>query len=273
MRTARFIAHKNWIVTGCDDLTVRVFHVDTSALVASFKAHDDYVRYIDVHPTKSFILTSGDDKTIKLWDWDREWTCVQVFEGHEHYVMQAKFNPKDPNAIVSASLDRSVRVWSLTGKPTLELKGHDHGVNCVDFFEGAADGKSYVVSGSDDCTVKVWDLAAGAVVKTLVGHTKNVSAVIKHPLLPLIVTASEDDTVRTWDATTFRAESVLSFDLCRAWCLSASPHSRSVAIGYDHGSVVTDLDAASVGRASGSDGSDSVAIRSATVADPRPARL
>ena len=28
---------------------------------------------------------------IKLWDWDKKWTCTQVFEGHTHYVMQVGY--------------------------------------------------------------------------------------------------------------------------------------------------------------------------------------
>ena len=52
----------------------------------------------------------SDDMTIKLWDWDRKWTCSQVFEGHTHYVMQVVFNPKDNNQFASGSLDRTIKV-------------------------------------------------------------------------------------------------------------------------------------------------------------------
>ena len=51
-----------------------------------------------------------DDMLIKLWDWDKKWTCTQVFEGHTHYVMQIVINPKDNNTFASASLDRTVKV-------------------------------------------------------------------------------------------------------------------------------------------------------------------
>lgn len=103
------------------------------------------------------------------------WNCVQVFEGHSHYVMQVSFNPKDTNTFASASLDRTIKVreaglslprapivypkqplisdilcvridrlnacvgqvWSL-GQPTpnFTLEGHEKGVNCVDYFNG-----------------------------------------------------------------------------------------------------------------------------------------
>ena len=51
-----------------------------------------------------------DDMLIKLWDWEKKWTCTQVFEGHTHYVMQIVINPKDNNTFASASLDRTVKV-------------------------------------------------------------------------------------------------------------------------------------------------------------------
>jgi len=54
-----------------------------------------------------------DDMTIKLWDWEKKWTCTQVFEGHLHYVMQIRINPKDNNTFASASLDKTVKVGTL----------------------------------------------------------------------------------------------------------------------------------------------------------------
>lgn len=64
---------------------------------------------------------------IKLWDWERKWSCVQVFEGHSHYVMDVVFNPKDSNQFASASLDRTVKVsntHTLTQTDTQNLTRH-----------------------------------------------------------------------------------------------------------------------------------------------------
>lgn len=51
-----------------------------------------------------------DDKTIKLWDWDAQWTLKQTFEGHNHYVMQIAINPKENQVFASASLDGTIKV-------------------------------------------------------------------------------------------------------------------------------------------------------------------
>ena len=49
-----------------------------------------------MHPSQPLILTTSDDMTIRLWDWDMNWTNKMTFEGHSHYVMMVAFNPKVP---------------------------------------------------------------------------------------------------------------------------------------------------------------------------------
>ena len=138
-------------------MQIRVFNYNTLERLASFEAHSDYVRCIAIHPSQPFILTSSDDMTIKLWNWDKAWACQQVFEGHTHYVMQIIVNPKDNNTFASASLDRTVKVWQLGGSttPNFTLEGHEKGVNCVDYYYGGD--KPYLISGADDRLVKIWD--------------------------------------------------------------------------------------------------------------------
>ena len=78
VRAGKFIARKNWVVTGSDDMQLRVFNYNTHEKVAAFEAHSDYIRSIAIHPTQPFVLTSSDDMLIKLWDWDRGWKNIQV---------------------------------------------------------------------------------------------------------------------------------------------------------------------------------------------------
>ena len=90
MRTAKFVARKQWVVAGADDMAVRVYNYNTMDKVKQFEAHGDYIRHVAAHPTAPLLLTCSDDMLIKLWDWERGWACAQVFEGHSHYVMQVR---------------------------------------------------------------------------------------------------------------------------------------------------------------------------------------
>lgn len=59
VRTAKFVVRKSWVVTGSDDMNVRVFNYNTLEKVTAFEAHTDYIRAIIVHPTHPYILTSS----------------------------------------------------------------------------------------------------------------------------------------------------------------------------------------------------------------------
>ena len=172
VRTAKWCLRKQWIVCGSDDMFIRVYNYNTSELIKAFEAHADYIRSVCVHPTQPFVLSCSDDMLIKLWSWEKDWDCMQIFEGHSHYVMQACFNPKDTNTFASASLDRTVKVWSI-GQPTpnFTLEGHEKGVNCVDYFTGGD--RPYLISGADDKLVKIWDYQTKTCVQTLDGHVPN----------------------------------------------------------------------------------------------------
>lgn len=123
--------------------------------------------------------------------------------------MQLVINPKDNNTFATASLDKTIKVWQFGSQvPNFTLEGHEKGVNCVDYYHGGD--KPYLISGADDRLVKIWDYQNKTCVATLDGHSHNVSAVCFHPELPIILTGSEDSTVRIWHANTYRYELVVS---------------------------------------------------------------
>jgi len=240
VRCAKFIARKQWFIAASDDMRLRVYNYNTMEKVAEFEAHQDYIRCVEVHPTLPYILSCSDDMSIKLWDWNQDFECTQFFEGHAHYVMQTKFNPKDTNTFASASLDRSIKVWGLgSPQPHYTLEGHERGVNCIDYYPSGD--KPYILSGADDQTVKIWDYQTKSIVHCLDGHSHNVCAVLFHPKLPLIASASEDGTVRLWQSTTYRAETTLNYGMERAWALAATKESNMLACGFDEGCVVVEL--------------------------------
>lgn len=237
VRCGKFVARKNWLITGSDDNQIRVFNYNTLERVHMFEAHSDYIRCIAIHPTQSFILTSSDDMSIKLWDWDNKWSCKQVFEGHMHYVMQIVFNPKDANTFASASLDKTIKVWQLgSQQPNFTLEGHEKGVNCIDYYSGGD--KPYLISGADDRLVKIWDYQNKTCVQTLDGHAANISCVAFHPELPVILTGSEDGTIKLWHSNTYRLDTTLNYGLERVWTIACLKGSNNVALGYDEGSIM-----------------------------------
>lgn len=61
-------------------------------------------------------------------------------------------------------------------KPELVVQtGHSKGVNSVSF---SPDGR-VLATGSQDSTVKLWDVSTGAELRTLIGHSSSVSSVLQ----------------------------------------------------------------------------------------------
>jgi coatomer subunit beta' len=221
-------------------MRLRVYNYNTMEKIKDLEAHADYIRFVEIYPIMPYILSSSDDMSMKLWNWEQNWECASTFEGHAHYVMMCKFNPKDTNTFASASLDRTIKVWGLGAQqPHFSLEGHDRGVNCLDYYPGGD--KPYLLTGADDKTIKIWDYQTKACIQTLEGHSNNVCSVLFHPRLPVLVSASEDGTVRIWHATTYRAETTLNYGLERAWSIAAAKESNGLAIGYDEGTILIKL--------------------------------
>jgi len=95
---------------------------------------------------------------------------------------------------------------SQAGGQTIQIpKGHTGSVNTVAV---TPDG-TRAVSGSDDETLRVWDLSFGEEVATLKGHTSWVTAVAVTPDGTRAVSASNDKTLRVWDLSSGKTVATL----------------------------------------------------------------
>ena len=81
-------------------------------------------------------------------------------------MISAQFSPDGTN-IVSASGDKTVRVWSVATGVCADIGGAQRWVSSAQF---SPDGTN-IVSASWDKTVRVWSVATGECVQTLEGHS------------------------------------------------------------------------------------------------------
>ena len=87
---------------------------------------------------------------------------------------------------------------ALTGSQTTVLSGHTNSVYSLAF---SLDG-TFLVSGSRDKTVKLWDVQTGRVIKSFHGHRGWIKSVSISADNTMIASGSYDKTARLWDIKT-----------------------------------------------------------------------
>lgn len=217
-----------------DDQMVRVWSLSDRRLLFSLEGHQDYVRTVFFHKELPWIVSSSDDQTIRIWDWQAR-KEIAVLTGHNHWVSCAVFHPTE-DLIISSSLDCTVRAWDISG---LKRRHCAAGVlsngapGAVGAFSGGFPGGlpagfpsnssggfpqnsggrpplgfSAASNGLDD------DFFGAEVVTKFVleGHDRGVTWVACHPSQPLIVSSSDDRTLKVWRMSESRAWEI---DTCR----------------------------------------------------------
>jgi WD40 repeat protein len=160
---------------------------------------------------------------------------LRVLEGHSLGVNSVAV--LDTSRVVSASSDKTLRVWDVeTGETLQTLEGHSAEVNSVSILDA-----SRVVSASDDKTLRVWDVETGETLQKLEGHSGCVRSVA---VLDgsRVVSASDDQTLRVWDVETGATLQRLDGHSDRVRSVAVLDSSRVVSASYDQTVRVWDVE-------------------------------
>ncbi|KAF5347139.1 hypothetical protein D9757_015068 [Collybiopsis confluens] len=213
------------VVSGSHDETVRIWNVQTGQQIGDpLHGHTSEVTSVAFSPDGQQVVSGSYDKTVRIWNVQTGPQIGDPLYGHTHYVTSVAFSP-DGYQVVSGSKDHTVRIWNVqTGQQIGDpLYGHTHYVTSVAF---SPDGQQ-VVSGSWDKTVRMWNVQSGQQIgDPLHGHTdwvtsvafspddrtadwrstpwphQRVTSVAFSPDGQQVVSGSDDETVRIWNAQT-----------------------------------------------------------------------
>ena len=117
----------------------------------------------------------------------------------------------------------------ITGIPKSVLSGHTEHVRSLVF---SLDG-TFLVSGSEDKTIKLWDVQTGGVVKTFCGHTDGVRSTCISSDCITVVSGSWDHTIRLWDTQTGLCNYIICGSIARFISFSPTSSQLLISAPYD----------------------------------------
>jgi len=125
-----------------------------------------------------------------------EWgACARTVSCIDDYTVTLAYH----NNTIATGLHNDITIFNaLTGSQTAVLSRHTKFVMSLAF---SSDG-TWLVSGSSDKTVKLWDVQTGGVVKTFHGHTDEILSVSISVGNTIIASGSRDETIHLWNIGT-----------------------------------------------------------------------
>jgi len=194
------------IASAFSDGTLKVWDVNIGELLNTYSEHSGSATGCSF--SGELIVSSSSDRSLKIWEADLNKSVRTLetkmgknkttdeergeIEGHTESVNGCAFSP-DGKLIVSASSDRTLKVWEVSGR-VRTLRDHSDSVLSCAF---SPDG-DLIVSASADGKVKVWRSKVEEPPRTLNGHSKSVNSCAFSPYGEMIVSASNDYTLKIW---------------------------------------------------------------------------
>lgn len=203
------------------------------ALLRTLGGHKKGITSVAFSPDGQEILTGSNDGSAYLWE-SASGRLRLPLTGHKGGVTCIAFSP-DNTLVITGSHDKLVRVWERqSGTLKYTLEGHIASITCL-----VCSGDGRLFTGSNDCTVRVWNLVDGTFVN-LWRLPKSVHALALAQDRKWAVVAS-NDTLRVWEYATRRAFSLWHRQDAPITCMAISPDERFVAFSEMKNSSVVHL--------------------------------
>ena len=191
------------VLSGSFDKTLKLWDVTTGKIIRTLEGHDDAVSSVAFSPDGKYALSGSQDKAVILWKL-ADGDSVRSFTGHKKAVLSVAFSP-DGQFAISGSEDKTVKLWEVdSGKNIHTFKrevhsfsavaGHTKAINSVAF---SPDGQ-FILSGSNDKSLKLWDIEKSRLVRTYRGSKGAVTSVTFSPDGQHFLSGGTGKTLKLW---------------------------------------------------------------------------
>jgi eukaryotic-like serine/threonine-protein kinase len=223
------------ILTGGADARARLWDAQTGSALGAPLPHTTTVSRVAFRPDGKVFVTATETGEIQFWDATSRQPIGETLR-HRSRISAMEFS-RDGRRFMTAGWDGKVRLWnSTTGEAVGSPFGSNDEIACAHFSPDgdviatghrlgavsfwSSEGKllrgashknavtdlafnrtgQYLVSGSEDETASVWEVATGRPLDDALLHKAPVTVVAFDPATDRVATGSKDGRLKVWDA-------------------------------------------------------------------------
>lgn len=220
-----FHPDRKHFISGSYDDTVKLWNIETGAIVREFKGHTSWIRQVCLSPDQQQLLTCSIDKTFRLWDFNT---------GNEEYkhtgessVQSVAYDPATGRILVGCE-DGRVSLWDLETRKEIIVYG-EHMTGAL--WVCVSPSGKYAAAGINN-VVHVWEKETGEEVWRIENRAR-VKAMRFLQNDTQILVSGDDGAVKLWNYSDKREDA--RFKAKNTWLVgfTLSEDERSLALVSD----------------------------------------
>lgn len=225
------------VLLSCGDGTLREFNAATGESLQMFKAHQSEVQAVQYSADDQWIVSTGSDDAIRLWD--GKGRPLKVFRGHENEVWTLDFSPNN-SLLATGDRTGNIRIWNYVKRidsnsaeranSYLNVITDNLLPNCTPPFS-LVPGNTSLVATCLDAAFQVIDQKSGDVLQRFGDATdaENIIGLATSPNGKFVTTYGNEGQLSLWNVAQHRLVRKIQAHADSIWNAAFSPDSRFLA--------------------------------------------
>lgn len=190
-----------FFIAGLSNNKIVQFDMQTGDVKQEYNHHLGAVVSLTFVDKNFRFLSTSQDKTVRIWDWDINVPVKYIAGTHQHAMPRVAAHPSG-KYVALQSLDNRIVVIGATDQFRSYKNKVYRGFNGAGYAVGldiSPDGH-YLVAGDSTGHIVMWDWQQHHVVSRFKAHQKLVTCIVAHPQLPSgLISGGADGTIHLWE--------------------------------------------------------------------------
>lgn len=191
--SVKLSSNVRFVISGGNEGELRVWELKTREMASHLKEHQARVNDVKLFPNDQFAISVSRDRCLLTWDLRAEKRLTAHRE--KHGGINCLAIASNQTSVITAGQEKTLTYWDLRMADPVRVIDLDEEVHSISLSPD----DRYLATAGTGLAVKVWDVNAGAVTSTGMGHSRVIQRLSFSPDGKQIVSVGLDHSIFVWN--------------------------------------------------------------------------